>query len=115
VTSASERKALVARLRAFDRGLRKLHMGDEAAAADLIEERYESTLPARARADALDEAENAIEEAFDRLAERRDKGSDDMDGDEVVEFLRVELGVRHAQGAHHPAPGFASVVSALPE
>lgn len=69
----------------------------------------------RARSDALDEAENAIEEAFDRLTERRDKGSDDMDGDEVVEFLRVEFGLRHPQGAHHPAPGFASVVNALPE
>ena len=67
----------------------------------------------RARADAFDEAEGLIDESLGLLESYLDAGTQPPGG--VVHFLRVEFGLAHPQGAHHPAPGFASVVNALPE
>ena len=70
----------------------------------------------RSRADALDEAEVAIEDAIERTAASVPFGDADATLIETfVDVLRVHLGFVHPYGAHHSAPGFASVVNALPE
>lgn len=68
-------------------------------------------LKATARFDALDEAEMLIEESFDEAVYRLP--SEGLTRDEILDFLRVELGLRHPQGAHKPNPGLEAMIQKM--
>ena len=61
-------------------------------------------------AEALDQAEAAVDEAIRAAEHALDP---ERERDDVLDFLRVELGLVHPQGAHHRPPGFAEAVERL--
>lgn len=71
----------------------------------------EKEIKETARFDALDEAQCLIEESFEEAVHQLP--SEGLTRDELIDFLRVELGVRHPQGAHKPAPGLEAMIQKM--
>ena len=71
----------------------------------------EKEIKETARFDALDDAHSLIEESFEEAVHQLP--SEGLTRDELIDFLRVELGLRHPQGAHKAAPGLDAMIQKL--